>query len=332
MNFQPHPLFASGALQTIAAHALPQRLKPALAAALAHESVHFLRLADGDELALIENAPQRRLVRHVVLLLHGLGSDARNQLMERLAAKLVAAGHRVVRLNHRGVGDGTGRARQIYNAGCSGDVLAALGYLFDRFPQTRISCVGLSLSGNILLRLLGRMGLGQDALPDAARQRFARAFALSPVLDAEKSVRKMPSACLGLFDRHYLRRLKKQIRSRHELFPDLGAPQLSQIRTLFELDDQYTAPAIGYLNASEYYRETSAVSLLPSIDLPAEVVVSLDDPIDQTDFNEVKLSASTRLFLLQRGGHLGFYGDRVGSHGDRFWLEDWLVKRLASEL
>jgi predicted alpha/beta-fold hydrolase len=253
-------------------------------------------------------------------------------MMTRLSAKLVGAGHTVMRLNHRGVGDGIGRARKIYNAGCSGDMLAALIFVSRHLPNSRISCIGLSLSGNILLRLLGRIGSGTDALPSEVRERFASGFALSPVLDAETSVRRMPLTCFGIFDQYYVRRLKKQIHARHALFPDLGPPNLDRVRTLMDLDDQYTAPSIGYRSAMEYYRQTSAVLCLSAIDLPVEVVVSVDDPIDHTDFSQLKLSPSTRLHLLERGGHLGFFGDRVGEFGDRFWLEDWLVCRLSSEL
>ena len=112
-----------------------------------------VKLADGDALRI-------RLVRgrsgRVVTLFHGLGGSADRDYMLRAAARFFAAGDSVIAVNHRGAGDGRGLARKPYHSGATTDLAAVFQVGRGLFPDHWHLAIGYSLSGNILLLLLGQ--------------------------------------------------------------------------------------------------------------------------------------------------------------------------------
>lgn len=84
-------------------------------------------LPDGDALIAVDDCPVSwRPGDPAILMMHGLGGCARNAFLVRTAAKLVAAGVRVFRLNLRGCGAGAGLCRWPYHAGRSDDLRVAV--------------------------------------------------------------------------------------------------------------------------------------------------------------------------------------------------------------
>lgn len=80
-------------------------------------------LPDGDALIAVDDCPVSwRPGDPAILMMHGLGGCARNAFLVRTAAKLVASGVRVFRLNLRGCGAGAGLCRWPYHAGRSDDL------------------------------------------------------------------------------------------------------------------------------------------------------------------------------------------------------------------
>src|SRR5207245_2251184 len=68
---------------------------------------------------------------------------------------LLARRLRVVRMDLRGCGRGIALARRGYHAGCSEDVRAALTEIQRWTPTSPVTLVGISLGGNIGLKLAG---------------------------------------------------------------------------------------------------------------------------------------------------------------------------------
>jgi len=91
------------------------------------ERQHQVRLPDGDALLLHENMPQSwKPGQPVAVLLHGLTGHHASPHICRLAARLLASGVRVFRMDMRGCGLGLPLARKFYHSGRSDDVRAAL--------------------------------------------------------------------------------------------------------------------------------------------------------------------------------------------------------------
>ena len=294
--FRPFPLLANPHLQTLIA--------AKLAWASAPPSVtHYVPLIDGDCLALEISTPASWCPEHrTVVLLHGLCGCHGSPYMQRLARKLWQCGIRAVRMNMRGCGSGQGLARRAYHSGRSADVLAVLHAIQQAAPHTPITLVGFSLGGNIVLKLAGELG-------DTASQYMQQVIAVCPPVDLAACARKMEEPGNRIYNRHFTRLLQQAVDARHAHFPELPAITWPPRLTLAVFDQMYTAPQHGFRDAFDYYEQSSAAPLLPSIRIPCYMLVATDDPmVDSTIFALLALPPQVRLVRTAYGGHLGFLG------------------------
>jgi len=311
-EFKPHPLLRGGHMQTLAGNYLPGRHFPYQAAQ------HHVPLPDGDTIVLHDDQPDSwKTGDRVVLMMHGLAGCHQSPYMIRIAGKLNDVGARVFRMDHRDCGAGAGLAKKIYNAGRSDDALAALHKVIRLAPDSPVAIVGFSLSGNIVLKLLG-----ED--PAALPQELDRAMAVNPPIDLTRSVKVLDEPLGRLYDKKFLQLLYQHINARKARFPDEPIAFERKPRKLFEFDDQFTAPMSGYEGAADYYARCSSKQFIPSIQIPTFIVTAADDPLVPVDqFQIVDLPSEVHLHIAPSGGHLGFLS---GSHqdADRRWL-DWRV-------
>jgi uncharacterized protein len=314
--FIPHPFVRGGHAQTVFGCYLPG-LKWT-----ASGKRHLVSMPDGDQLVLHDDEPGGEGKWHagnrVALLVHGLGGSHQSTYMLRTAAKLVAKGVRVYRMDLRDCGAGTGLARLPVHAGRSEDVGAALTHVMETCPDSPVFLIGFSMGANLVLKLLGELG----------RQRptnLAGALTVAPPIDLIACAQNMETGLNMLYNRKFLRNLLREavIRSKRvprEFSPPLHPPP----RHLREFDKQFTAPLGGFQSAEEYYHRASSAPLLRHIDAPTVVVAAADDPIVPVrPFEAATYSSSTQLVIIPSGGHLGFFA-RKGADPDRRWL-DWRI-------
>jgi predicted alpha/beta-fold hydrolase len=306
--FLPHPLIRGGHAQTLAGYLWTgARLDD-------RAEQHVVDLDDGDHIVLHDDCPSSwQPTGRVALLLHGLSGSHASGYMVRIAAKLADRHVRVFRMDHRGCGAGATLARSPYHAGRSNDALAALRAVIHLCPQARVSLIGFSLSGNLILKFLGE---APELLPEA----LDSAMAINPSLDLSRCVAGLAEGWNRLYDRHFVRALDRELRSSQRDLPEnYGSPG-----SLWEFDDTYTAPVCGFGDAERYYRLCSAAQFVPRITLPTLILTSRDDPlIPHSIFERLALPANVRLHVVSSGGHLGYVG-RKGIDADRRWM-DWRV-------
>jgi len=312
-KFRPHPLLPGGHAQTLLAAWLPWRRVPYRAAQ------HRVRLSDGDSLVVHDDCPPEwKPGERVALLMHGLGGSYESGYMVRVSQRLFERGLRTFRLDLRGAGAGADCARRSYHAGCSSDVLEVLQFLRTLCPGSAICPIGFSLSGNIILKLLGEW-------PEAAAEIVDRAIAVNPPIDLRRSVQELSRLANRFYDRHFVSVLHRSVLQRRQSMPDAAIPQTyDRPRRLYDFDDQYTARVAGFENAEEYYARCSAAQFLKSIVVPTEILTSLDDPlVPVSSFDGVLLPDTVRLHVAEGGGHLGYFA-AAGTDPDRRWM-DWRV-------
>jgi predicted alpha/beta-fold hydrolase len=311
--FRPHPLFRGGHAQTLAGAYWPQERRESNATS------HRVTLPDGDVLVLHDDCPRDWPAGgRVVLLLHGLVGSHSSGYMLRASRKLARRGARTFRLDLRGCGAGAGLARRPYSAGCSDDVHAAVRHIESVCPGSPMALVGYSLSGNVLLKYLGESPGGVIAAVD-------RAMALNPPIDLERCVLSLDRFANRVYGRFFVRHLQASVKRLKQVHPDVAIPELyRRPRRLFDFDDQYTAPMIGYAGARDYYLQCSANQFLKNIDVPTLILTAQDDPlVPLSSFEGVRLSEAITLHIAEGGGHLGYIASRNGDP-DRRWM-DWRI-------
>jgi predicted alpha/beta-fold hydrolase len=318
LDFRPLPLLGNPHVQTLLGHLLRGRQD------LRDSREHVLRLPDGDAVVLYDAVPAAwRPGGPVAVLVHGLGGSHDSHQVVRLGGVLYEHGTRVVRLDQRGAGKSLALSRLFYHGGRSGDVRAALAEVHRWSPDSPITLVGLSLGGNVVLKLAGEAA--ERPVPG-----LGRVAALAPPIDLGRCAALLGQRRNRIYANFFLREMTAHARQRQRYFPDLPALNFPRRMTIRLFDDLYTAPRCGFDDAEDYYRRSSSLPLIGRIRVPALILTAKDDPfIAAEPFGELKPPSHIEVRVLSHGGHLGFLG-WDGAGGIR-WAErrivEWLLGR-----
>ncbi len=280
---------------------------------------HEVELANGDRLVLHDDCPSEwQSGDRVVILMHGLAGSHQSTYMVRTAVKLNQAGIRTFRKDLRGHGAGFALANEFGHAGRSDDVGPALHFVNELCPESQITLVGFSLSGNIVLKYLAEHSRSTPACLDSV-------VTVSPPIDLMACGRNLRRGFNRFYDREFVKCLHQLAYHRHRSVPELGAnPLVSMPPRLWEFDDQYTAPMSGFDGIEDYYARCSAGRLLKDVRVPTIILASADDPlVPSTIYERYPMSSAITLHMAQHGGHLGFVG-QSGVDPDCRWM-DWRI-------
>ena len=318
--FRPHRLFQGGHAQTLAGYAWP---RPRHLGADHHR----------DEMRLFEVEPEVRLLVHcrwqsgrrahpTLVLVHGLEGSSESAYMLSTAFKAYRVGFNVLRLNMRNCGNTEHLTPTLYHSGMSGDLRAVVAELITRDRLPHISLVGVSMGGNLVLKLAGEYG---EAVP----HEVASICAISPSLDLSACADAIERRSNWIYQQTFVRSLRRRIRRKKRLYPELyDTRELRRVRTIRSFDERYTALHCGYANAADYYTRASALPLIPRIHVPTLIIHAQDDPfIPFASFLHPSLAANPYLLLITplHGGHVGFVADDTDGE-DRFWMENRAVE------
>ncbi len=314
-DFRPLPMLGNPHVQTVLGVLLPGKKCPL------PQRRHIVRLADGDALMLHENLPRAwKPGEPVALLLHGLTGCHASPHIRRPAGRLLAAGVRVFRMDMRGAGHGLPLARNGYHSGRSDDARAALAELAVLAPGSPLLLLGVSLGGNIALKLAGE-------LPDHPVPGLIRVAAIAPPIDLVRCAEMILLPRNWMYERRFTRALLRDALLRQRHFPDLPPLRFPEPLNLILFDEHYTAPRNGFAGAQDYYQRASSFPLIGDIPIPTLILTARDDPfIAVVPFEELRLPGHVELHILPRGGHVGFVG-WDGDGGVR-WAERRLVRWL----
>jgi len=251
-------------------------------------------MADGTGDRLV-GVLQRPISDHgfpLVILVHGLTGSSESSYMRTSAVHLLRAGYPVLRLNLRGAGPTRGRSKSFYHAGRSDDLHRVIGALDGRLAAQGLVLVGFSLGGNLVLKYLAERG---------AMAPVTAAASISAPIDLEATQRRLSQPRNRLYHRELLAWMLR------ERGPDaLG----DDIRTIIDFDDRIVAPAHGFKDARDYYRQCSAGPMLGAIRRPTLIIHAGDDPwIPAASYRAFDGATNPRLTLLlpRSGGHVGFH-------------------------
>jgi predicted alpha/beta-fold hydrolase len=265
---------------------------------------------------LVETQRPGRTPAGEVVLVHGLEGSSASGYMKSAAQAVLEAGFAAHRFNLRSCGGTETVARTGYHSGLTCDLLAFLQRLRTD-ARGPVHVIGFSLGGNVALKLAGE--LGNDARPW-----LGGVCAVSTPIDLSACVERLDRRSNCLYQRRFVRRLKKRIRL---LSP--GITGLEAVRTVRDFDDRITAPAFGFRNADHYYTTQSCWQFLDGIRVPTLLIQAKDDPVVPFAIFErpgLFQNPCVRLFAVEHGGHVGF----LSLHPPRFWLGPVLVEWMRS--
>lgn len=319
-EFKPAWWLRNEHLQTIFA-TLTRRLRAPI------DNIERIELPDGDfvELAwavngLDDHAP-------LVVLIHGLGGGMDSTYVAGQLKSFNQRGWRAVLMLLRGAGHEPNRLARTYHSGETSDLDYILQILKKREPKTKKALVGISLGGNMVLKWLGEHPKQTNV--DAAVA-VSVPFVLKSVAD------RVHLGFSRLYQRHLLKRMRYLLQ-RKQLASGIMPPQvmhdLKQVSCFWTFDEFVTAPLHGFPHAHAYYREASSRPYLIHIQTPTLIIHALDDPFMFPDAipSVGELSASVRLEISAKGGHVGFISGNIPGK-PVYWLEKRIPDYLRAYL
>lgn len=265
----------------------------------------------------------------IVLVLHGLEGSSHRRYVRSVCRGLLEAGIRPAALNFRGCSGTPNRVARSYHSGETSDPAWVLEKLRERHPDRRFGALGVSLGGNVLLKLVGERDEGGVGLLDAA-------VAMSVPYDLAAGCDLLERTAWGrLYTRYFLRSLQRKVRLKRALLEetDLDLEAVLAATTIRQFDDRLTAPLNGFASSAEYYGESSSTRYLAGVRVPTLLLHAVDDPFLPAESIPVAAArANPRLHLeLQTsGGHVGFL--EGSPWRPRLWADEEAVRFLAGRL
>ncbi len=313
-DFEPCMWLANGHLQTWAGALFPRVQQDT--------EMESLALPDGDTLELHWLSAEQTDAP-ILFLLHGLEGSVRSGYIQGMLQ--VAKNHhwRAVLPHLRGSGGRINNISQSYHAGRTDDLDIALQHIRARYPNAPCVAVGYSLGANLLLKYLGE---------NSAQPFIKTAIAVCAPFDLAATAAKLSQGVNKIYEHTFVESLKKTIAYKMAL--NMSMPidwlELANIKTMHDFDDKITAPLHNFLNAKEYYAQSSCLQFLPNIQIPTLIINAQDDPLIPKEVipSQKQLNQHITLDIQQHGGHVGFISCRAMGKPS-YWLEERIAHYLT---
>lgn len=259
---------------------------------------------DGDDVSVTRLAPTSPSAPRV-LFLHGLEGTAESHYVRGFFTEAATRGWGVDLLHFRTCDGRLNLAKRTYHSGETSDPAMALRRLLESAPDAPVALVGVSLGGNVLLRLLGDMSPAESS-------RLCAAIAISTPYDLARSCAHLQQGVGRMYQWNFVRKLRRKALAKVAQHVGLAEPAaISRARTLWQFDDVFTSVVHGYRDAADYYERCSSIHVLEQIRVPTLLLSARDDPFHPPDvLDEVAARAARNPALttefLDAGGHVGF--------------------------
>lgn len=234
--------------------------------------------------------------RASLIILHGLEGSSRRFYVKRLIKIVRQYGFRTCAMNFRSCGSAMNRQRRMYHSGETKDLSYLIDYLLHHYKEP-LFLAGFSLGGNVVQCYLGG---------DGSEKHISAAAVISAPYNLKASSIALQQGFNRVYEKRFIKMLLKKVDIKRKQFSDF--PEFSG-STLYDFDDQITAPLHGFKNAETYYSTCSSNRVLSDIETPMLVIHSEEDPICPITSVPVELLTkmqNVKLIVTQRGGHVGY--------------------------
>lgn len=240
----------------------------------------------------------------LVILTHGLEGNSNREYMSAMVNAVNANGWDALAINLRGCSGEPNNLYSSYHSGKSADLDLVLNYALENFDHTRIFLLGYSLGGNITLKYVGEKG-------EEISDRVKAAAAVSVPIMLEDSAYELAKKSNWIYMNRFVRKLQPKLKEKLQRFPkeNINQKDVKNMKTFYDFDSMYTAPAHGFLSAEDYWTKSSSRPHISNVAIPTLLINALDDPFLADNcypFEEAEKLDNFYLLAPKYGGHVGF--------------------------
>ncbi len=316
-TFQPRRGLRGGHLQTLGSFFLSRQVK------VPPSEARFVEVEPGVKVLCHCHWQPDRQNALTVLVVHGLEGSSDSTYMYGMAAKGMAFGMNVVRMNQRNCGGTDHMSPTLYHSGRSADVAAVARNLIQQDHISALALVGFSMGGNLVLKLAGEWGREGPS-------QFKAVAAVCPALNLAASADALHLASNRLYEYYFMWKLRRRLRAKAKLFPGVfDTARLRGVSSLRDFDDRVTAFYCGFTGADDYYARSAAANVVDRIAVPAFILNAANDPfiriLPQTR-NQILSNPNITFLETADGGHCAFLAAPDGDDGR--WAERQVLEFL----
>ncbi len=266
---------------------------------------------DGDFLDL-DWAKQKS--NRLIILSHGLEGNSDKSYIQGMGKMFYNQGWDVLAWNYRGCSGEMNRTNRFYHSGATDDLVLVIENAVSK-GYSEIVLVGFSLGGNLTLKYLG-----DEKTPKFEQVKKACVFSVP--LDLEGCSLEIDKPHNILYSLRFLKSLNQKVRDKLKVQPDfMGIKEYKNAKSVFQFDNEITAPLHGFKDAVDYYNSCSAVNFIENISIPTLVVNALNDPFLSDSCYEPSVFEKNNFAFLETPSHGGHVGFSDYNNDGIFWSE-----------
>lgn len=317
-TFKPAWWLSNPHLQTMAAKWLRR-----------HETIttyrEIIHLPDNDSLELAwTELPKAQQDKPIVIILHGLEGSVDSHYAKGMLQTLKKRGWIGVLMHFRGCGQYPNKFGRSYHSGNIEDISYLISLIESRYPSNKKAIIGFSLGGNVVANYLAKVD-----------NTIKAGVMICAPFDLASCSKRINTGISKIYQKYLVDMLKTSalIKINTKKVQHINHSQLSHIKTLWDFDNQYTAPLNGFNDAADYYNQASGKPLLAKIKTPCLVIHAQDDPFlcHNSTIQQLKLNGNIEFEISKKGGHVGFIAGK-NPLNPYYWLEQRVPEYLASYL
>tara|TARA_B100001250_G_C19764804_1_gene774215 strand:+ start:708 stop:1682 length:975 start_codon:yes stop_codon:yes gene_type:complete len=252
-----------------------------------------------------------------VIACHGFEGSSRSTHITRLMTFVQKLGWCGYAINYRSCSGVMNDTFYTYNAGKTEDIEQLIRYVYEKDPNRSIFLVGYSFGANILANCISRP---KENLP-----KICASALISGNYRIEPGVLAMNRGFSRIYQESFVSSLIGKYKKKQVIYPNaVDYETFFQAKTLYEIDENITAPYFNFSNVSDFYNHISSAKHLAKINHPTFMLNSLDDPLSPPECfpTEEELSSSLlNFFTTEKGGHVAFLSRDI-----YYWLEKQIIR------
>lgn len=282
-------------------------------------SMETIELPDGDFIDLAwTDKPQANETRPLVVVLHGLEGSVNSHYAKGMLGAIKEKNWLGVLMHFRGCSGRLNRKVRSYHSGDTDDINFLSQFLKQKYPQLPMSIIGFSLGGNVLARYLAK----------EPENPYQAATIICAPLHLSSCSQRINKGFSRIYQKYLVGMLKDSIQDKiagnmfSASFAEKLSAKLEKIKTIWQFDQQVTAPINGFDSAEDYYHQASGRYILNDIKQPCLIIHANDDPFlcDKNTLDITSIPSNICFEVSKKGGHVGFINGK-NPLKPKFWLE-----------